>query len=78
MATWEILPGGRIKRFRNRRVRHHCGKRKHSLPAIGRGVCYRVNKVRVIRRALGAQLRAAGHDREELEEFAFAVPRADW
>jgi len=78
MPDWDVLHGGRVKRFRNRQVRHHCSKRRHGRPAVGRGLCYRVNQARAIRRALAAQLRAAGHNVELLEEFAFVVPRGDW
>ena len=74
MAVWEVLPGGRIKRFQNRQVRHHCSKRQGGRPAIGKGLCYRVNVARAQRHYLEAQIRQLGYDESSLEEFALVVP----
>jgi hypothetical protein len=74
MAIWEVLPGGRIKRFQNRQVRHHCSKRQRGQPAVGRGLCYRLNAARAQRHYLEAQLRQLGHDDSSLEDFALVVP----
>jgi hypothetical protein len=38
--VFEILPGNRIKRFRNRQTRCRCGKKRHGRPGVGRGVCH--------------------------------------
>jgi hypothetical protein len=67
MAVWEILPGGRMKRFRNRQVRHWCSKRRCGRPAVGNGPCYRVNKARAQRRYLDTQLRLGAIDGIALE-----------
>jgi hypothetical protein len=40
MRAWIVLPGGRLKRFRNRRTRHNCGKRRKSRPRVGYGLCH--------------------------------------
>jgi hypothetical protein len=74
MAVWEVLPGGRIKRFQNRQVRHHCSKRQRGRPAIGKGLCYRVNVARAQRHHLDAQVRQLGYDESSLEDFALVTP----
>jgi hypothetical protein len=74
MALWEVLPGGRIKRFQNRQVRHHCRKRRRGRPAIGKGLCYRVNVARAQRHYLAAQLRQLSYDASSLDDFALVVP----
>jgi hypothetical protein len=74
MAVWEILPGGRIKRFQNRQVRHDCSKRRRGRPAVGKGLCYRLNVARAQRRYLEAQLRQVGYDESSLEDFVLVIP----
>lgn len=76
MAVWEVLPGGRVKRFRNRPARHACGRRRKGRPGVGYGLCYAgsLRPARAARRFLAAQLRRAGLDRAALEDLALLVP----
>lgn len=74
MAVWEALLGGRLKRFQNRQVRHHCSKRRRGRPAVGKGLCYRVNVARAQRHYLEAQLRRLSYDDSSLEDFALVIP----
>lgn len=75
MAQWIVLPGGRIVRFRNRPVRHHCGRRRRGRPALGYGPCYPLNGARHIRRASRAALRRAWSEAAELEQIIVPVVR---
>lgn len=44
--NFEILPGGRVKRFRNRQTRCNCAKRQKGRPCTGYGVCHAFAKSR--------------------------------
>lgn len=78
MANFDELPGGRLKKFRNRQRRCNCGKRRKGRPRTGYGVCHgwAVNKWRHIRhkdrehlsRAL-VELRVDLEGLEDLDHF---------
>ena len=72
--VWLALPGGRLKRFKDRQARHDCRKRRHGRPALGVGICYPVNEARRVRRFLTAQLRRAVRAAPDLEDIALVVP----
>ncbi len=79
MAVWIVRPGGRLVRFRNKRVRHRCSRRKKGRPAVGTG-CYRSNPARRLRRHLEAQLRRQLTRGVDFVDVTLAVPHGgyDW
>lgn len=75
MATrFDVLPGGRLKQFRNRQGRCSCNKKTPGRPGLVRGVCHGYGRraSRVVRRR-GAQalltLRSRGFDPADVEAF---------
>ena len=76
MAVWVELPGGRLKRFRNRPTRCPCAKRRKGRPRVGYGLCTGdcEARPRVWRRCFRAELRGAERDERRWEGVGRFAP----
>jgi hypothetical protein len=72
---FDILPGGKIKQFRNRPARCSCSKKTPGRPGVTRGICHGVGRrasrnFRLAERRDLQRLRSGGFSVADLEDLA--------
>lgn len=76
---FDVLPGGRIKAFRNRQPRCSCSKKTPGRPGLTRGICHGIGRRRARRERTALSqalrdLRATGFASHAVRDFHVPAP----
>lgn len=74
ITRFVLLPGGRVKRFRNRQARCNCSKKTPGRPGLTRGICHGAGRrparaLRIRESQALREFRSRGFDLELAEDF---------